>query len=479
MKPLKTLPLADQIDGKLIGENIPIKGIFNILKDSREGDVVIRHHIDEIGVEMAYQRDVSCIITQNISKKALEVSKTLKLPVIICDKIELANAFALKWAIRKFAKDALRIVVTGTNGKSTTTHMIHTILREAGYQTYTNTDSLSEFNTLIDPMVAKQIAEFPGKIEAMVIEVSEVQGWMDRIMTDHAYLMTSAINPLMVVLTNVALDHIGLVNSLKEAFHEISGSIKGFKGNFVVLNSEDPLIRKMEKLAPSSAGVMFYGAGSELEFHEGNYGGIFYNRKKILDEDKLPFKSPHFIQNTLAAVRAALALEISPDIILSAVSSYRALNRRFTVLSRSPLIIDDFAHNPDGIRATIKSSAQLSQGKLYLVSAIRGSRGEPINQMNAEAVADGLNGIDHLLVITSSEEVVDDANLVQSSEKKEFTDILKDKGLNYVFFAKLGDALKYVLESSTKTDTILLIGAQGMDPASSILRDKFGLQSNI
>lgn len=241
MKPLKTLPLADQIDGKLIGENIPINGIFNILKDSGKGDVVIRHRIDEIGVEMAYQRDVSCIITQNISNKALEVSKTLNLPVIICDKIELANAFALKWAIRKFARDALRIVVTGTNGKSTTTHMIHTILQEAGYQTYTNTDSLSEFNTLIDPMVAKQIAEFPGKIEAMVIEVSEVQGWMDRIMTDHAYLMTSAINPQMVVLTNVALDHIGLVNSLKEAFNEISGSIKGFKGNFVVLNSEDPL----------------------------------------------------------------------------------------------------------------------------------------------------------------------------------------------------------------------------------------------
>lgn len=476
MKPLTTLYLADQIDGKLIGENIPINGIFNILKDSGKGDVVIRHRIDEIGVEMASQRDVSCIITQNISKKALEISKTLNLPVIVCDKIELANAFALKWAIKKFARDALRIVVTGTNGKSTTTHMIHTILQEAGYQTYTNTDSLSEFNTLIDPMVAKQIAEYPGKIDAMVIEVSEVQGWMDRIMRDHAHLMTSTINPQMVVLTNVALDHIGLVNSLNEAFHEISGAIKGFKGDYVVLNSEDPLIRKMEEMVPSSAGVMFYGTGSDLEFQAGDQGGIFYNRNRILNEDKLPFKSPHFIQNTLAAVRAALALKISANIILNAVSSYQALDRRFSVLSQSPLIIDDFAHNPDGIRATIKSSAQLTQGKLYLVAAIRGSRGESINQMNAEAVTDGLNGIDHLLVITSSEEVVDDANLVQSSEKKIFTDILKERGLDYVFFEKLTDALKYVLESSAKTDTILLIGAQGMDPANNILKDKFNLQ---
>lgn len=72
--------------------------------------------------------------------------------------------------------------------------------------------------------------------------------------------------------------------------------------------------------------------------------------------------------------------------------------------------------------------------------------------------------------------MVDDANLVQSSEKKIFTDILKERGLDYVFFEKLTDALKYVLESSAKTDTILLIGAQGMDPANNILKDKFNLQ---
>ena len=65
--------------------------------------------------------------------------------------------------------------------------------------TYTNTDAKSEFNTLIDPVVAKQIAEFEHlngeKIEAMVVEVSEVQGWLDKLMKDHARLMTSAVDP--------------------------------------------------------------------------------------------------------------------------------------------------------------------------------------------------------------------------------------------------------------------------------------------
>lgn len=468
MKDLTTLYLANKIEGKLVGEDVPIKGIFNILKDSKTGDVVIRHRIDGNGIEIAQGKGVSCIITQDISKETIEQAKELNLPLIICDKIEDANAFALKWAIEKYAKDALRIVVTGTNGKSTTTHMIYTILKEAGYSTYTNTDSLSEFNTLIDPMVAKQIAEYPDKIEAMAVEVSEVQGWMDRIMKDHAHQMTSTLKPQMVVLTNVALDHIGLVNSIEEARLEISGAIKEFKGKYVVLNNEDPLIRDMGKTLPSSVKVSYYGKGSPLEYRE---GGIFNGDQLVVGEDCLPFKSPHFIQNTLAAVQAALTLSIPVEVIVRGISKYQALERRFTILSENPLIIDDFAHNPDGIKATIKSSAEITQGKLFIVVAIRGSRGEIINEANAEAVAQGLTGVDHGLILTSSVEVVNKANLVKSSEKKVFTRIMDENGLKYLFFQKLGDALKFALGSSHNEDTVLLIGAQGMDPASELLKE--------
>jgi UDP-N-acetylmuramoyl-L-alanyl-D-glutamate--2,6-diaminopimelate ligase len=464
---LTTLYLADHVNGELIGDNISINGTFNILKDSKKDDVVIRHRIDEIGVEIAFKKGVSCIITQNPLGNAVKTAKLLGLPLIICNKIELANAFALKWSVEKFSDDAPCIVVTGTNGKSTTTHMIYTILREAGYTTYTNTDSKSEFNTLIDPMVAKQIAEFPYRIEAMVIEVSEIQGWMDRIMMNHAQLMTSALNPEILVFTNVSLDHIGLVNSIEESFNEILGALKGFNGDYVILNYDDPLIRSMADLTPSSAEVVFYGSGSGLEFLG---DGIYYNGSLILSEEELPFKSPHFIQNTLAAVGVALTMKIDPDIIKNAVSSYKALNRRFSVLCESPLIIDDFAHNPDGIRVTIKSAAQLTGGDLYLVSAIRGSRGVPINQVNAEAIADSLKGINHHLIITSSMEMVDRANLVHPSEKKIFIETLEKNDLNYIFYEELFDALKYVVETSAKNDIILLIGAQGMDPAREVLK---------
>ena len=468
MKELTTLKLAQKCQGKLIGINQIVNGKFNILKDAGKGDMVVRHWIDETGVEIASRNGASCIITQNTRGNALQIAEKFKIPIILTERIELINAFAIRWALETYAPNTLRIVVTGTNGKSTTTHMIHTILKEAGYTAHTNTDSESEFNTLIDPMVAKQIAEFEGDLEAVVLEVSEVQGWDDRNMEDHAHLMTRAIQPHAVVLTNVALDHIGLVNSLEEASREISSALKGFKGDYVVLNHDDPLIRDMQSMVPSDSQIIFYGSRTNVEFRK---EGIFFRKKLLIPLEDLPFKSPHFIQNTLAAVSTALALKVSPEVIRRAVSSYQPLKRRFTVLGTDPLIIDDFAHNPEGIKATIKSAAGLASGKFHLVCAIRGSRGESLNQLNAQAVAKSIKEVKYNLIITSSQDVVDNANWVKPSEKKVFIEVLQKEGINYIHYDTLIEALKKALKSAKNNETILLIGAQGMDPASDVLQN--------
>lgn len=466
MKQLNTAYLAQKSEGKLIGDEVIITGIFNILKDAGKGDVVVRHWIDETGVQMAADKCASCVVTQDARGDSIELARKVCLPLILVEKIELVNAFAITWAIETFAPNTLRIVVTGTNGKSTTTHMIYRILQEAGFTAHTNTDSESEFNTLIDPMVAKKIAEFQKDMDALVLEVSEVQGWEDRNMTDHALLMTNAIKPDVVVLTNVALDHIGLVNTIEEASEEISGSLRGFSGGQVILNHDDPLIRKMENLVPD-AEVTFYGSGTNVEFKK---EGIFYKDKLVIPLKDLPFKSSHFIQNTLAAVSTGIALKIDLNIITKAVESYQALKRRFTILKNDPLIIDDFAHNPDGIKATIKSAAELVSGDFHLVCAIRGSRGNTLNKLNAQAVADSVKNIDCNLILTSSEDVVDNANWVKPLEKKIFIEVLQKEGINYTHYNTLTHALQNTLKTAKKNDTILLIGAQGMDPAYGVLK---------
>jgi UDP-N-acetylmuramoyl-L-alanyl-D-glutamate--2,6-diaminopimelate ligase len=489
---ITTSSLAKELNGRLIGPEKPVKGIFTFLNYAKSGDVVIRHWIDGKGVEIANKKGVSCIITQNPREKAIELAQKLEIPLIITPKIEVANAFALRWAVKNFAIDSLRVVVTGTNGKSTTTHMIYSILTKAGYNTYTNTDAQSEFNTLIDPVIANQLAEFEHvsgeKVQAMVIEVSEVQGWLDKLMKDHAYLMTSAVDPNVLVITNVGLDHIGLVNSIEETFNEIYGSLEaisskhvsgklpdnGTNNVYAILNSDDQLLIKMEDLITKdkSIKVSFYGSSVHETLSQDvilKSDGIYVREKIFLKMEELPFKSKHFIQNTMAAIGATLALNIDFETIKRAISSYKPLERRFTVLGTDPLIIDDFAHNPDGIIATIKSAAKMCKGVLYIVFAIRGSRGEAINRLNAEALVKGLEDVDYNLIVTSSAEEVDNLNIVKIVEKNVVLNTLTEHGVDYVFKENLYPALNYSYGSAEKIDTMLLIGAQGMDPASKVL----------
>ena len=126
-----------------------------------------------------------------------------------------------------------------------------------------------------------------------------------------------------------------------------------------------------------------------------------------------------------------------------------------------------------GIKATIKNAASMGNGDFYLVSAIRGSRGEVINQVNARAIAEGLHNIPCKLIITSSSDVVDELNVVTPDEKEIFMDPLDEFGTKYILYERLYDALQNVLESSNDDDTILLIGAQGMDPAGELLKQLY------
>jgi len=89
--------------------------------------------------------------------------------------------------------------------------------------------------------------------------------------------------------------------------------------------------------------------------------------------------------------------------------------------------------------------------------------------LNAQAVAESIKEINCNLILTSSADVVDENNWVKPPEKKVFIDVLQKEGINYKHYQNLVDALKRALTSADDDDIILLIGAQGMDPASDLL----------
>ncbi|MCR5027180.1 MAG: UDP-N-acetylmuramyl peptide synthase [Methanobrevibacter sp.] len=466
--------LANSINGKIIGNNNfflnqEFTGRFTLLNDSKKGDIVIRHWINGKGIEIAASKDIACLITQNPKDGAVETAEELNFPLIITDKIELANAYALKWTVENYSPDSLNIAITGTNGKSTTSHLIYHILDDAGYHVFTNTDSESEFNTLIDPMVSKLISDevdLNGKLDYLVIEVSEVQGWLDNLMKNHASLMANALNPSVGVITNIAMDHIGLVNSIEEVFDEISAVPKAIGNGTTILNYDDELVRKLETQNP------FYWSMNDKNVDLYFNDGIYYNNQLIIKKEDLPFTSGHFIQNILAAIGACINLGLDINLIKQGVISYKALNRRFAKLHENPLIIDDFAHNPDGIKNTIRETLKLlkEKQKLYVVCSIRGSRGVEINKLNVEALVEVLTD-DIYLILSSSNDVVNNLNYVTPEEREVFFNVLDKNKIEYTHFDELNECLLKTYEWAGENDIILLIGAQGMDPAESLLKN--------
>ena len=469
--------LANSINGKIRGNDKfffddDFKGRFTFLNDADSGDIVIRHWIDGGGIKIAADKQIDCLITQNPKDDAIEVAHKLNFPLIVTDKIELANAYALSYTIDKYCPNSINIVITGTNGKSTTSHLIYHILKNVGFHTLTNTDSESEFNTLIDPMVSKLICDETvnnGNIDYLVIEVSEVQGWLGKLMKNHAALMSNAIKPKVGVITNISMDHIGLVNSIDEVFDEIKAVPIAIGDGITILNHDDSLVRKLDAKNP------FFTSMSKLNCENAVYfddNTIFYKDNPLITVDDLPFKSKHFIQNILSAIGACISIGIDLDDIVDGVKSYKALNRRFAKLNDSPLIYDDFAHNPDGIKATIFETLKLlsKNQKLHVVCAIRGSRGIEINQLNADALVESYCD-DIELYLSSSNDVVNNLNYVEECERKVFFDTLNENNINYTHFDNLRDCLTDLINQVDNNDIILLIGAQGMDPAESILKE--------
>ncbi|MBQ2226474.1 MAG: UDP-N-acetylmuramyl peptide synthase [Methanobrevibacter sp.] len=469
--------LARDIEGELVGndEFFSIDGFtgkFTFLNDAHTGDIVIRHWINDTGVKMAFNKNIACLITQTPKDCAIEMAEKLNFPLIITDKIQLANAYALSHTINKVSPFSRNVVITGTNGKSTTSHLITHILNYAGYHAFTNTDSESEFNTLIDPMVSKLIydeVEKNGEIDYLVIEISEVQGWLGKIMENHAALMSKAVNPEVGVITNIAMDHIGLVNNIDDVFNEIKAVPQSIGDGITVLNHDDELVLKLDAENP------FYTSMSKLDMGNSVYyddGSIIYDDKAILNVDELPFNSNHFIRNILSAIGACISLGIDMDSIVGGVKSYEPLNRRFAKLNDEPLIYDDFAHNPDGIKATISETLKLlpENQKLYVACAIRGSRGVEINRLNVEALVESMD--DRIkLYLSSSNDVVNELNHVEDDEREVFFDILTKNDINFTHFDSLENCLSEIYRKADKKDIILLIGAQGMDPAESLLKE--------
>lgn len=246
------------------------------------------------------------------------------------------------------------ITVSGTHGKTTTTTMIGTLLTHAGW----------------DPsvLVGGEVQAFGGNVRVgssdwAVAEADESDGTFLR------------YHPEIAVATNVEPEHLEhyqeSFESLIAAFHQYLSAVPPHGA--AVLGVDNPILADMA--GSLSVPTITYGFASHAlvrgaiasQDASGTVMDVYYGETP-LGRMSLRVPGQHNAQNALAALGVALHLKISPQTAFEALGEFQNANRRFQILTPGPvLVVDDYAHHPTEIKATLEACRQVTRGRVVVL----------------------------------------------------------------------------------------------------------------
>lgn len=237
--------------------------------------------------------------------------------------------------------------VAGTSGKSTITGMVAWILDQAGRApAVVNGAVMKNFATPDQPFASALI----GGPDLFVAEVDESDGSIAR------------YDPTVAVVSNISLDHKSM-----EELRDLFGGFVG-RATTAVLNLDNPetaaLAQELaQELAPGKAITFALGEEeADLSAHDLQPlpTGMTFElrvRGEATRAARLNVPGAHNVANALAALGAVRALGVDMDQAVAALETFSGIRRRLEVVGTQGgvTVIDDFAHNPDKIAATLKT----------------------------------------------------------------------------------------------------------------------------
>ncbi|MFT8812799.1 UDP-N-acetylmuramate--L-alanine ligase [Oenococcus sp.] len=257
-------------------------------------------------------------------------------PQVLAAKALGARLLTYPEAVEEVISRHFSIAVAGAHGKTSTTSLLAHILsgRPEGV------------SYLIGDGVGKGIADS----KYFVVEADEYERHFQ------------PYTPNVAIITNIDWDHPDYYENLddvEKAFSEFSDRVS----QTIFAYGEDPEIHRLQ---PKRAKMLYYGleknddiyAGDILEKPEGSYFTVF-NQGNELGRFFTRIEGQHGILDTLAAIAAADSLGLTVEEIQSKVASYTGAKRRFAISQVADLtIVDDYAHHPNEIKATIDAARQ-------------------------------------------------------------------------------------------------------------------------
>jgi UDP-N-acetylmuramate--alanine ligase len=238
------------------------------------------------------------------------------------------------------------IAVAGTHGKTTTTSLVGTMLTVAG----------------LDPTVIVGgrlrllgTGARLGRSDYLVAEADEY---------DRSFLRLA---PIVAVITNIDRDHLDTYRDLAEirdAFVAFASRVPFFGRVIVCL--DDPNVQQiLPRLAERR--LVTYGfspqadlSAADLETHGAGSRFAVRLRGAALGKVELPIPGRHNVANALAAVGVGLSLRLDFETIARGIAAFEGVHRRFEHVGqwRGALVVDDYAHHPTEVSATLDAARQ-------------------------------------------------------------------------------------------------------------------------
>lgn len=241
-------------------------------------------------------------------------------------------------------RDNFNICVAGTHGKTTTSTMIAHLLRDTGYGC----------NAFLGGIAANYNTNFwSSDKNVCVAEADEY---------DRSFLQLS---PDIAIITAMDADHLDIYGdekTMQDAFIQFTGKIKS--GGWLI--SKNGIARTGEflvsnKLTYSATDVSADIHPVNIRIVNGSYVFDVVIKERVIKNVELNMGGMHNVENAIAAIAVAVRLDIEEDKIKKAISNFEGVKRRFeyVVKNNDRVVIDDYAHHPEELRALIEGAKHL------------------------------------------------------------------------------------------------------------------------
>ncbi len=418
----------------LLEEHFTVSG-----SDSKESELT--KHLEEMGVTVFYGQQASNI-TPDIDLVVYTAAIREDNPEFLSAReagLPLISRAELLGQIMDNYHNS--IAVAGTHGKTTTTSMISQILLSAK----------------CDPTITVggilQAIDGNLRVGKSNIFISEACEYTNSFL--HFY-------PKYSVILNVEAEHLDFFKDIHEircSFHQFAGNTRA--DGAIIINGDIPNYEELvEGLSPK---IITFGLNEHCDFHPKDVTfdekacatfTAMYRDKEVMTVS-LNVPGMHNVSNALAAIALSLDLKLPAEVIKDGLLAFGGANRRFQYKGcvDGVTIIDDYAHHPTEIRATLTAALNYPHKRLILAF-------QPHTYSRTKAF------LDDFAEVLSMADVVVLADIYAAREKntygvssKDILAKLKEKGTDCYYFPSFEEIEKFLLKNCMNGDLLITMGA--------------------